>query len=65
MENNLEIMQGIFLQWFLQILVQMQLRLWRKPVNVTRLLFIIWQSGVISDDWKNMCYIYVEEEQHL
>lgn len=42
------------MQWFLQILVQTQLRLWKKPVNVTRFLFAIWQSGVIPDDWKNL-----------
>lgn len=46
-----------FLEWFLWILLEMHLRLWRKPAGVTRLLFIIfersWQSGEIPDDWKN------------
>lgn len=44
------------MQWFLQILVEMHLRLWRKPTDVRRVLFIIersWQSGEIPDDWKN------------
>lgn len=42
----------------------MQLRLWRKYVNVTRLLFIIWQSGVIPDDWENVSVAPMEKRNN-
>lgn len=61
-----------FLQWFLHVLVEMCLRLWRKPADVTSLLFIIFgmsrHMAIRTNPWrleKYKCCTRLEEEQHL